>query len=81
MEFCVFQLVRYIRAFSKCQDLLTEGSCLHVNCFQKELVSTLKKFCVRHHDFVDSCEGESISNQPDLFPVETHFFFFDVIAF
>ena len=25
-------------------------------------------------------EGESISNQPDLFPVEIHLFFFDVIA-
>ena len=25
-------------------------------------------------------EGESISNQPNLFPVEIHLFFFDVIA-
>ena len=25
-------------------------------------------------------EGESISNQPNLFPVEIHRFFFDVIA-
>ena len=25
-------------------------------------------------------EGESISNQPNLFPVELHLFFFDVIA-
>ena len=25
-------------------------------------------------------EGESISNQPYLFPVEIHLFFFDVIA-
>ena len=25
-------------------------------------------------------EGESIINQPNLFPVETHLFFFDVIA-
>ena len=27
-----------------------------------------------------SYEGESISNQPNLFPVEIHLFFFDVIA-
>ena len=26
-------------------------------------------------------EGESISNQANLFPVEIHLFFFDVIAF
>ena len=26
------------------------------------------------------CEGESISNQPNLFPVGIHIFFFDVIA-
>ena len=26
-------------------------------------------------------EGESISNQSNLFPVEIHLFFFDVIAF
>ena len=26
-------------------------------------------------------EGESICNQPNLFPVEIHLFFFDVIAF
>ena len=26
-------------------------------------------------------EGESISNQPNLIPVEIHLFFFDVIAF
>ena len=25
-------------------------------------------------------EGESISDQPNLFPVEIHLFFFDVIA-
>ena len=25
-------------------------------------------------------EGESISNQPNLFPVEIHLFFFDLIA-
>ena len=25
-------------------------------------------------------EGKSISNQPNLFPVEIHHFFFDVIA-
>ena len=25
-------------------------------------------------------EGKSISNQPNLFPVEIHLFFFDVIA-
>ena len=25
-------------------------------------------------------EGESISNQPNLFPVEIHLFFFDVVA-
>ena len=25
-------------------------------------------------------EGESISNQPNLFPVKIHLFFFDVIA-
>ena len=25
-------------------------------------------------------EGESISNQPNLFPVEIHLFFFDVFA-
>ena len=25
-------------------------------------------------------KGESISNQPKLFPVEVHLFFFDVIA-
>ena len=25
-------------------------------------------------------KGESISNQPNLFPVEIHLFFFDVIA-
>ena len=25
-------------------------------------------------------EGESISNQPNLFPVEIHLFFFDAIA-
>ena len=25
-------------------------------------------------------EGESIINQPNLFPVEIHLFFFDVIA-
>ena len=25
-------------------------------------------------------EGESICNQPNLFPVEIHLFFFDVIA-
>ena len=25
-------------------------------------------------------EGESISNQPNLFPVEIHLYFFDVIA-
>ena len=29
---------------------------------------------------VDYYEGESISNQPNLFPVESHLFFFDVIA-
>ena len=28
-----------------------------------------------------SYEGESISNQPNLFPVEIHLFFVDVIAF
>ena len=26
----------------------------------------------------DSYEGESISNHPNLFPVEIHLFFFDV---
>ena len=25
-------------------------------------------------------EGESISNQPNLFPVEIHLFYYDVIA-
>ena len=34
----------------------------------------VKKF----FDFV--YKGESISNQPNLFPVEIHLFFFDVIA-
>ena len=29
---------------------------------------------------VGNYEGESISNQPNLFPVEIHLFFFDVIA-
>ena len=29
---------------------------------------------------VDKYEGESISNQPNLFPVEIHLFFFNVIA-
>ena len=28
----------------------------------------------------DRYESESISNQPNLFPVEIHLFFFDVIA-
>ena len=27
-----------------------------------------------------SYEGESISNQPNLFPVEIHLFFFDAIV-
>ena len=30
--------------------------------------------------FLIGYEGESISNQPNLFPVEIHLFFFDVIA-
>ena len=30
--------------------------------------------------FKTNFEGESISNQPNLFPVEIHLFFFDVIA-
>ena len=29
---------------------------------------------------IEKYEGESISNQPNLFPVEIHLFFFDVIA-
>ena len=29
---------------------------------------------------ISKYEGESISNQPNLFPVEIHLFFFDVIA-
>ena len=29
---------------------------------------------------VQEYEGESVSNQPNLFPVEIHLFFFDVIA-
>ena len=29
---------------------------------------------------VTEYEGESIGNQPNLFPVEIHVFFFDVIA-
>ena len=36
-----------------------------------------------HHMIVTAkymYEGESISNQPNLFPVEIHLFFFDVIA-
>ena len=31
----------------------------------------------RHNDYYES---ESLSNQPNLFPVEIHLFFFDVIA-
>ena len=30
--------------------------------------------------FIHLYEGESISNKPNLFPVEIHLFFFDVIA-
>ena len=30
--------------------------------------------------FLYRYEGESISNQPNLFPVEIHLFFLDVIA-
>ena len=29
---------------------------------------------------VTKYEGESISNQPNLLPIEIHLFFFDVIA-
>ena len=29
---------------------------------------------------ISADEGESVSNQPNLFPVEIHLFFFDVIA-
>ena len=30
--------------------------------------------------YIQLYEGESISKQPNLFPVESHLFFFDVIA-
>ena len=33
-----------------------------------------------HNTVIHTYEGESISNQPNLFPVEIHLFFFDVIA-
>ena len=36
--------------------------------------------CIRHVPNAVRYEGESISNQPNLFPVEIHLFFFDVIA-
>ena len=37
-------------------------------------------FATRFNHKLPLYEGESISNQPNLFPVELHLFFFDVIA-
>ena len=60
--------------------------CLHLSFFQKLRCSKFYCVCivmqwgrVFESVFV-KYEGESISNQPNLFPVEIHLFFFDVIA-
>ena len=55
----------------------------------RELARKLVSFDIPTRDDIhqDQCnnsfiiyEGESISNQPNLFPVEIHLFVFDVIA-
>ena len=46
----------------------------------KMLGSVVTSFALRILGDLQNYEGESISNQPNLFSVEIHLFFFDVIA-
>ena len=55
---------------------LNSCTCIRILYFSGEHI----KLAGNMHKIHSRYEGESISNQPNLFPVEIHLFFFDVIA-
>ena len=50
-------------------DSWLRGLCMSIFCLAQIIQGTVLKY-----------KGESINNQPNLFPVEIHLFFIDVIA-
>ena len=68
----VSQLIRYARTCSNYQDFMKRGKVLTTKLlsrgYQKtKLVATLKKFYVRHHDLVNSCNVAVFRIVSDVF--------------